>query len=94
MAQVTAGCETMAFNTNGAQPVQSISAAHRERLPCERASPHPETPVDDHRDAAIAGERQDPPRPRDLRVIGHLHESIAWLRISCSMSRGDALPTS
>ena len=62
IAQVTAGCETMNFSTSWAQLAQSISAAHGgKRLPCQRAQQRAfaERPVDDHRDAAIARERQD-----------------------------------
>ena len=78
IAQVTAGCEMMNFRTNCAQLVASISAAHGGS--CARASARSERafaerPVDDHRDAAIARERQDPLLGLAIdRVVGDLHE--------------------
>ena len=63
MAQVTAGCETMNFRMNCAQLVQSISAAQVGSLwPLTRSEQRTlaKRPVDDHGDAALPRQRQDP----------------------------------
>ena len=73
IAQVTAGCETMNFSRNCAQLAQSISAAQAGsgwRASARISAPCAERPVDDHRDAALARQRQDARfRPRGRRRL-------------------------
>ena len=101
MAQVTAGCVTMNFSANCAQPSQSISAAQAGsgwRASCAQQRAFAEGPVDDDRDAALLGQRQD--ALLDLaveQVVGDLHEvdrlaahHVLDLGVAPAFRRGDA----